>query len=171
MSNGLVSGIIDTTKTTTQNEILRLASCTFKIRAPYECVKQEKHDWLKEGGYVVLLNCCWRCIIFRGPDFLSLLNLVIFGAIFGTYYYRAGRGGAHRHPRGTDLSAGRQVGLAAVVAAATSMENASKGVSGNGDHADCAGHPDCLRDWRGDWHSGAASCIAYLNVTPFITTL
>ena len=31
MSNGLVSGIVDT-KTTTQNEILRLRLCTFKIR-------------------------------------------------------------------------------------------------------------------------------------------
>ncbi len=50
------------------------------------------------------------------------------------------------------------------------MENANKSVSGNGDHADCAGHPDCLRDWRGDCPVNGI-IIAYLNVTPFITTL
>ncbi len=50
------------------------------------------------------------------------------------------------------------------------MENANKSVSGNGDHADCAGHPDCLRDWRGDWH-GERHHYCLLNVTPFITTL
>lgn len=56
--------------------------------------------------------------------------------------------------QGTDLSAGRQVGLAAVVAATLlqSMENVNK-VFRNGHDADHCGHRHCLCD-RCDHRSG-----------------
>ncbi|MFP1559223.1 hypothetical protein ACLB1T_32585 [Escherichia coli] len=67
-------------------------------------------------------------IIFQDPTFLSLLNLSKnLHPVIGAYYYRARCGRVNCHP-GTHFSAGRQVGLAAVVAATLlqSMDNANK---------------------------------------------
>ena len=92
-------------------------------------------------------------------------------AVFGAHHHRAGRGGADRDP-GTDLSAGRQVGLAAVVAATLlqSMDNVNKVFP----HMETRSIPlVILLVCAVGAVIGPVNglIIAYLNVTPFITTL
>ena len=76
MSNGLVAGIVDT-KTTTQNEILRLASLHLLRSGLLMSALNKKSflTYLKEGGIYVALLVLLAIIIFQDPTFLSLLNL------------------------------------------------------------------------------------------------
>ncbi|ATZ11998.1 galactose/methyl galactoside ABC transporter permease MglC [Erwinia amylovora] len=90
--------------------------------------KKNALTWLKEGGIYVVLLVLLAIIIIQDPTFLSLMNLsnvltqssvrvIIALGVAGLIV-----------TQGTDLSAGRQVGLAAVVAATLlqSMDNANK---------------------------------------------
>lgn len=110
--------------------------------------------YLKEGGIYVVLLVLLAIIIFQDPTFLSLLNL------------------SNILTQGTDLSAGRQVGLAAVVAATLlqSMDNANKVFP------EMATMPIALVILIVCAIGAVIGLIngliiAYLNVTPFITTL
>ena len=109
--------------------------------------------YLKEGGIYVVLLVLLAIIIFQDPTFLSLLNLKkIFSPRRSVRIIIALGVAGLIVTQGTDLSAGRQVGLAAVVAATLlqSMDNANKVFPENGDDADCAGYSDCLCHWCGD---------------------
>lgn len=90
--------------------------------------KKNALTWLKDGGIYVVLLVLLAIIIIQDPTFLSLMNLsnvltqssvrvIIALGVAGLIV-----------TQGTDLSAGRQVGLAAVVAATLlqSMDNANK---------------------------------------------
>ena len=110
--------------------------------------------YLKEGGIYVVLLVLLAIIIFQDPTFLSLLNL------------------SNILTQWTDLSAGRQVGLAAVVAATLlqSMDNANKVFP------EMATMPIALVILIVCAIGAVIGLIngliiAYLNVTPFITTL
>ena len=107
--------------------------------------------YLKEGGIYVVLLVLLAIIIFQDPTFLSLLNLSNILTQSSVRIIIALGVAGLIVTQGTDLSAGRQVGLAAVVAATLlqSMDNAKQSVPGNGDDADCAGYSDCLCYWRG----------------------
>ena len=102
--------------------------------------------YLKEGGIYVVLLVLLAIIIFQDPTFLSLLNLSNILTQSSVRIIIALGVAGLIVTQGTDLSAGRQVGLAAVVAATLlqSMDNAN-----NGDDADCAGYSDCLCHWCG----------------------
>lgn len=84
--------------------------------------------WLKEGGIYVVLLVLLAIIIFQDPTFLSLLNLSNILTQSSVRIIIALGVAGLIVTQGTDLSAGRQVGLAAVVAATLlqSMENANK---------------------------------------------
>lgn len=128
--------------------------------------------YLKEGGIYVVLLVLLAIIIFQDPTFLSLLNLsniltqssvriIIALGVTGLIV-----------TQGTDLSAGRQVGLAAVVAATLlqSMDNANKVFP------EMATMPIALVILIVCAIGAVIGLIngliiAYLNVTPFITTL
>lgn len=105
--------------------------------------------WLKEGGIYVVLLVLLAIIIFQDPTFLSLLNLSNILTQSSVRIIIALGVAGLIVTQGTDLSAGRQVGLAAVVAATLlqSMENANKVFPEMATMPIALG----LRDWRGDW--------------------
>ncbi len=129
-------------------------------------------DCLLECGNYVLFLVFMAFISFQDPTFLSVMSgrgirrqawVRVMNAVGG-----AGVGGT----QGTDLSAGRQVGLAAVVAATLlqSMENANKVFP------EMATMPIALVILIVCAIGAVIGLvngiiIAYLNVTPFITTL
>lgn len=84
--------------------------------------------YLKEGGIYVVLLVLLAIIIFQAPTFLSLLNLSNILTQSSVRIIIALGVAGLIVTQGTDLSAGRQVGLAAVVAATLlqSMDNANK---------------------------------------------
>lgn len=134
--------------------------------------KKSMLTYLKEGGIYVVLFVLLAIIIFQDPSFLSLINL---GNILTQSSVRViialGVAGLIV-TQGTDLSAGRQVGLAAVVAATMlqGMDNVNKVFP----HLDVVPIPlvilaVCLVGAVIGLVNGVI--IAYLNVTPFITTL
>lgn len=84
--------------------------------------------YLKEGGIYVVLLVLLAIIIFQDPTFLSLLNLSNILTQSSVRIIIALGVAGLIVTQGTDLSAGRQVGLAAVVAATLlqSMDNANK---------------------------------------------
>lgn len=128
--------------------------------------------YLKEGGIYVVLLVLLAIIIFEDPTFLSLLNLSNILTQSSVRIIIALGVAGLIVTQGTDLSAGRQVGLAAVVAATLlqSMENANKVLP------EMATMPIALVILI-VCAVGAiiglinGIIIAYLNVTPFITTL
>lgn len=128
--------------------------------------------YLKEGGIYVVLLVLLAIIIFQDPTFLSLLNLSNILTQSSVRIIIALGVAGLIVTQGTDLSAGRQVGLAAVVAATLlqSMENANKVFP------EMATMPIivvvlivCVIGAIIGLVNGII--IAYLNVTPFITTL
>ncbi len=134
--------------------------------------KKSMLTYLKEGGIYVVLFVLLAIIIFQDPTFLSLINL---GNILTQSSVRViialGVAGLIV-TQGTDLSAGRQVGLAAVVAATMlqGMDNVNKVFP----HLEVVPIPlvilaVCLVGAIIGLVNGII--IAYLNVTPFITTL
>lgn len=128
--------------------------------------------YLKEGGIYVVLLVLLAIIIFQDPTFLSLLNLSNILTQSSVRIIIALGVAGLIVTQGTDLSAGRQVGLAAVIAATLlqSMENANKVFP------EMATMPIfvvilivCAIGAVIGLINGII--IAYLNVTPFITTL
>ena len=128
--------------------------------------------YLKEGGIYVVLLVLLAIIIFQDPTFLSLLNLSNILTQSSVRIIIALGVAGLIVTQGTDLSAGRQVGLAAVVAATLlqSMDNANKVFP------EMATMPIalvilivCAIGAMIGLINGLI--IAYLNVTPFITTL
>ena len=134
--------------------------------------KKNALTWLKEGGIYVVLLVLLAIIIFQDPTFLSLMNLSNILTQSSVRIIIALGVAGLIVTQGTDLSAGRQVGLAAVVAATLlqAMDNANKVFP----HLDTVPIPVVI----------LAVCaiggiiglvngliIAYLKVTPFITTL
>ncbi|EGX6620875.1 galactose/methyl galactoside ABC transporter permease MglC [Salmonella enterica] len=130
--------------------------------------KKSFFTWLKEGGIYVVLLVLLAIIIFQDPTFLSLLNLSNILTQSSVRIIIALGVAGLIVTQGTDLSAGRQVGLAAVVAATLlqSMENANKVFP------EMATMPIALVILI-VCAIGLVNgiIIAYLNVTPFITTL
>ena len=134
--------------------------------------KKNALTWLKEGGIYVVLLVLLAIIIFQDPTFLSLTN---FSNILTQSSVRViialGVAGLIV-TQGTDLSAGRQVGLAAVVAATMlqAMDNANKVFP----NLETVPIPlviltVCVIGALIGLVNGIV--IAYLKVTPFITTL
>jgi len=134
--------------------------------------KKSMLTYFKEGGIYIVLFVLLAIIIFQDPTFLSLINL---GNILTQSSVRViialGVAGLIV-TQGTDLSAGRQVGLAAVVAATMlqGMDNVNKVFP----HLEVVPIPlvilaVCLVGALIGLLNGII--IAYLNVTPFITTL
>lgn len=136
--------------------------------------RNNKHwiTYLKEGGLYIVLLLLLAIIIFQDPSFLSLLNLSNILTQSSVRIIIALSVAGLIVTQGTDLSAGRQVGLAAVIAATLlqSMDNANKVF------------PElhtvpiavvilivCAIGAVVGLINGLI--IAYLNVTPFITTL
>jgi len=128
--------------------------------------------YLKEGGIYVVLLVLLAIIIFQDPTFLSLLNLSNILTQSSVRIIIALGVAGLIVTQGTDLSAGRQVGLAAVVAATLlqSMDNVNKVFP------EMATMPIfvviaivCVIGAIIGLINGII--IAYLNVTPFITTL
>ena len=109
--------------------------------------------YLKEGGIYVVLLVLLAIIIFQDPTFLSLLNLSNILTQSSVRIIIALGVAGLIVTQGTDLSAGRQVGLAAVVAATLLLVILIVCAIGA-----VIGLINGL-------------IIAYLNVTPFITTL
>lgn len=134
--------------------------------------KKNALTWLKEGGIYVVLLVLLAIIIFQDPTFLSLMNLSNILTQSSVRIIIALGVAGLIVTQGTDLSAGRQVGLAAVVAATLlqSMENANKVFPG----MDTLPIPlviliVCVVGGLIGLVNGVI--IAYLKVTPFITTL
>jgi methyl-galactoside transport system permease protein len=134
--------------------------------------KKNALTWLKEGGIYVVLLVLLAIIIFQDPTFLSLMNLSNILTQSSVRIIIALGVAGLIVTQGTDLSAGRQVGLAAVVAATLlqSMENANKFFTG----MDTLPIPVvllivCVIGALIGLVNGVI--IAYLKVTPFITTL
>lgn len=134
--------------------------------------KKNALTWLKEGGIYVVLLVLLAIIIFQDPTFLSLMNLSNILTQSSVRIIIALGVAGLIVTQGTDLSAGRQVGLAAVVAATLlqSMENANKVFPG----MDTLPIPlviliVCVVGGLIGLLNGVI--IAYLKVTPFITTL
>ncbi|WP_275554851.1 galactose/methyl galactoside ABC transporter permease MglC [Mixta sp. Marseille-Q2659] len=134
--------------------------------------KKNALTWLKEGGIYVVLLVLLAIIIFQDPTFLSLMNLSNILTQSSVRIIIALGVAGLIVTQGTDLSAGRQVGLAAVVAATLlqSMENANKVFPG----MDTLPIPVvilvvCVIGGLIGLVNGVI--IAYLKVTPFITTL
>ena len=128
--------------------------------------------YLKEGGIYVVLLVLLAIIIFQDPTFLSLLNLSNILTQSSVRIIIALGVAGLIVTQGTDLSAGRQVGLAAVVAATLlqSMDNANKVFP------EMATMPIALVILIVCAIGAVIGLIngliiAYLNVTPFITTL
>ena len=134
--------------------------------------KKNALTWLKEGGIYVVLLVLLAIIIFQDPTFLSLMNLSNILTQSSVRIIIALGVAGLIVTQGTDLSAGRQVGLAAVVAATLlqSMDNANKVFP----HMDAVPIPlvilvVCVIGGVVGLVNGVI--IAYLKVTPFITTL
>ncbi|RPE00330.1 galactose/methyl galactoside ABC transporter permease MglC [Candidatus Pantoea deserta] len=134
--------------------------------------KKNALTWLKEGGIYVVLLVLLAIIIFQDPTFLSLMNLSNILTQSSVRIIIALGVAGLIVTQGTDLSAGRQVGLAAVVAATLlqSMENANKVFP----TLDTVPIPlvilvVCVIGGLIGLLNGVI--IAYLKVTPFITTL
>lgn len=134
--------------------------------------KKNALTWLKEGGIYVVLLVLLAIIIFQDPTFLSLMNLSNILTQSSVRIIIALGVAGLIVTQGTDLSAGRQVGLAAVVAATLlqSMENTNKVFPG----MDTLPIPlvlliVCVIGALIGLVNGVI--IAYLKVTPFITTL
>ena len=110
--------------------------------------------YLKDGGIYVVLLVLLAIIIFQDPTFLSLLNLSNILTQSSVRIIIALGVAGLIVTQGTDLSAGRQVGLAAVIAATMlqAVDNANKVFP------DMATMPIPL-------------VILLVCVTPFITTL
>ncbi len=128
--------------------------------------------YLKEGGIYVVLLVLLAIIIFQDPTFLSLLNLSNILTQSSVRIIIALGVAGLKITHGTDLSAGRLVGLAAVVAATLlqSMDNANKVFP------EMATMPIALVILIVQAIGAVIGLIngliiAYLNVTPFITTL
>ncbi|WP_254486126.1 galactose/methyl galactoside ABC transporter permease MglC [Salmonella sp. GDC200615] len=124
--------------------------------------------WLKEGGIYVVLLVLLAIIIFQDPTFLSLLNLSNILTQSSVRIIIALGVAGLIVTQGTDLSAGRQVGLAATLL--QSMENANKVFP------EMATIPIALVILIVCAIGAVIGLvngiiIAYLNVTPFITTL
>ena len=128
--------------------------------------------YLKEGGIYVVLLVLLAIIIFQDPTFLSQLNLSNILTQSSVRIIIALGVAGLIVTQGTDLSAGRQVGLAAVIAATMlqAVDNANKVFP------DMATMPIplvillvCAIGAVIGLINGIV--IAYLNVTPFITTL
>lgn len=134
--------------------------------------KKSMLTYLKESGIYVVLFVLLAIIIVKDPTFLSLMNLSNILTQSSVRIIIALGVAGLIVTQGTDLSAGRQVGLAAVVAATMlqAMDNVNKVF------------PDlhtvpipiviltvCLIGAIIGLVNGII--IAYLNVTPFITTL
>jgi len=134
--------------------------------------KKNALTWLKEGGIYVVLLVLLAIIIFQDPTFLSLMNLSNILTQSSVRIIIALGVAGLIVTQGTDLSAGRQVGLAAVVAATLlqSMDNANKVFP----TLDTVPIPVvilvvCVIGGLIGLVNGLI--IAYLKVTPFITTL
>jgi methyl-galactoside transport system permease protein len=134
--------------------------------------KKNALTWLKEGGIYVVLLVLLAIIIFQDPSFLSLMNLSNILTQSSVRIIIALGVAGLIVTQGTDLSAGRQVGLAAVVAATLlqAMDNANKVFP----TLDTVPIPlviltVCIIGGVIGLVNGVI--IAYLKVTPFITTL
>lgn len=134
--------------------------------------KKNALTWLKEGGIYVVLLVLLAIIIFQDPTFLSLMNLSNILTQSSVRIIIALGVAGLIVTQGTDLSAGRQVGLAAVVAATLlqAMDNANKVFPS----LDTVPIPlviltVCIIGGVIGLVNGVI--IAYLKVTPFITTL
>ena len=134
--------------------------------------KKSMLTYLKEGGIYVVLLVLLAIIIFQDPTFLSLMNLSNILTQSSVRIIIALGVAGLIVTQGTDLSAGRQVGLAAVVAATMlqAMDNVNKVFP----NIDTIPIPlviltVCVVGALIGLLNGII--IAYLNVTPFITTL
>ncbi|PIJ50575.1 galactoside ABC transporter permease MglC [Erwinia sp. OLTSP20] len=134
--------------------------------------KKNALTWLKEGGIYVVLLVLLAIIIFEDPTFLSLINLSNILTQSSVRIIIALGVAGLIVTQGTDLSAGRQVGLAAVVAATLlqAMDNANKVFP----HLETLPIAlviliVCVIGAVIGLANGLI--IAYLKVTPFITTL
>ena len=90
--------------------------------------KKSVLTYLKEGGIYVVLLVLLAIIIIQDPSFLSLVNLSNILTQSSVRVIIALGVAGLIVTQGTDLSAGRQVGLAAVVAATMlqAMDNVNK---------------------------------------------
>ena len=90
--------------------------------------KKSLFTYFKEGGIYVVLLVLLAIIIFQDPTFLSLMNLSNILTQSSVRIIIALGVAGLIVTQGTDLSAGRQVGLAAVIAATLlqSMDNVNK---------------------------------------------
>ncbi|MDH2897158.1 galactose/methyl galactoside ABC transporter permease MglC [Rahnella sp. PAMC25617] len=134
--------------------------------------KKSVLTYLKEGGIYVVLLVLLAIIIIQDPSFLSLVNLSNILTQSSVRVIIALGVAGLIVTQGTDLSAGRQVGLAAVVAATMlqAMDNVNKVFP----HLEVVPIPlviltVCIVGALIGLLNGII--IAYLNVTPFITTL
>ncbi|MGA5655648.1 galactose/methyl galactoside ABC transporter permease MglC [Rahnella contaminans] len=134
--------------------------------------KKSVLTYLKEGGIYVVLLVLLAIIIIQDPSFLSLVNLSNILTQSSVRVIIALGVAGLIVTQGTDLSAGRQVGLAAVVAATMlqAMDNVNKVFP----HLEVVPIPlviltVCIVGALIGLLNGVI--IAYLNVTPFITTL
>ena len=134
--------------------------------------KKSVLTYLKEGGIYVVLLVLLAIIIIQDPSFLSLVNLSNILTQSSVRVIIALGVAGLIVTQGTDLSAGRQVGLAAVVAATMlqAMDNVNKVFP----NLEVAPIPlviltVCIVGALIGLLNGII--IAYLNVTPFITTL
>lgn len=134
--------------------------------------KKHALTWLKEGGIYVVLLVLLAVIIIQDPTFLSLMNLSNILTQSSVRVIIALGVAGLIVTQGTDLSAGRQVGLAAVVAATLlqSMDNANK-VFPHLETMPIALVMLIVCSIGALIGLVNGLIIAYLKVTPFITTL
>ncbi|CAJ0992005.1 galactose/methyl galactoside ABC transporter permease MglC [Pantoea sp. Nvir] len=135
-------------------------------------MKKNALTWLRENGIYVVLMVLLVIIVFRDPTFLNLINLSNILTQSSVRIIIALGVAGLIVTQGTDLSAGRQVGLAAVISSTLlqSMDNINKVFP----TLDTVPIPVVVLVVC---FSGAiiglvnGVIIAYLKVTPFITTL
>ena len=134
--------------------------------------KKSLLTWLKEGGIYVVLLVLLAIIIIQDPTFLSLMNLSNILTQSSVRVIIALGVAGLIVTQGTDLSAGRQVGLAAVVAATLlqAMDNANK-VFPHLETLPIAVVIGIVCAIGAVIGLINGLIIAYLKVTPFITTL
>lgn len=129
-------------------------------------------NFMKDNGIYIVLFALLAIIIIQDTSFLSLLNLSNILTQSSVRIIIALGVAGLIVTQGTDLSAGRQVGLAAVIAATLlqSMSNVNKVFPSLGEIPIAAVIVAvCLVGALIGLINGLI--IAYLNVTPFITTL
>lgn len=129
-------------------------------------------NFMKDNGIYIVLFALLAIIIIQDTSFLSLLNLSNILTQSSVRIIIALGVAGLIVTQGTDLSAGRQVGLAAVIAATLlqSMSNVNKVFPSLGEIPIAAVIVAvCLIGAVIGLINGLI--IAYLNVTPFITTL